>query len=117
LAHQPLHALAPDPLTIAPAKLEVTYLDGRGILREALGSCTKAGFAVADLAPRHVGGDHHAVAVRLELPATARCPTLPWQLDSIDGVLAVSAASEEGRELRLSMSRANRTAPSAATTR
>ena len=78
-----------------PATLEVTYLDGRGILREALGSCTKAGFAVADLATRHVGGDHHAVAVRLELRGNGSLSDLAMELDSIDGVLAVSVASEE----------------------
>lgn len=78
-----------------PVTLRVTYLDGHGILRDALASCTSAGFSVADVATRHTDGDAPAVAVRLELRGNGSVSDLASELDGIDGVLAVSAASED----------------------
>src|SRR5215217_4217719 len=50
---------------------QVTYVDGRGILREAIARCTRAGFAVVDIATRRLdpgqGADPGTVTVRLEL--------------------------------------------------
>jgi putative Mg2+ transporter-C (MgtC) family protein len=84
-----------------PISLRVTYLDGRGILRAALASCTDAGFAVSDLATHHVEGDARAVAVQLELRGNGSLADLATDLDGVDGVLAVSAEDEDqgdGRE-------------------
>jgi putative Mg2+ transporter-C (MgtC) family protein len=76
----------------------VTYLDGRGILRDVLASSTGAGFAVADLTTHHVDGDARAVAVQLELRGNGSVTDLASELDGIDGVLAVSAADPDERD-------------------
>jgi putative Mg2+ transporter-C (MgtC) family protein len=79
----------------APSTVRITYLDGRGILREALARCTDAGFAVADLRVTRLdaeeNADGRAVAVQLELQGTASLPDLVSELDELDGVLAVGA--------------------------
>jgi putative Mg2+ transporter-C (MgtC) family protein len=77
-----------------PVALRVTYLDGRGILREVLQSCTEAGFAVADVTTHQVEGDARAVAVQLELRGVGPVADLAAELDGVDGVLAVAARSE-----------------------
>jgi putative Mg2+ transporter-C (MgtC) family protein len=78
----------------APSALRLTYLDGRGILREALARCTGAGFAVADLSVKRLdrdgGEDPRAVAVRLELHGKGSLAALATELGELDGVLAVS---------------------------
>jgi putative Mg2+ transporter-C (MgtC) family protein len=81
-----------------PATLQVTYLDGRGILREALARCTGAGFAVADIATRRLGGDGDdppTVTVHLDLLGAGAVAVLAGSLQEIDGVLAVSAAPDD----------------------
>jgi putative Mg2+ transporter-C (MgtC) family protein len=79
----------------APSRLRLTYLDGHGVLREALALCTRAGFAVADLAVQRLGDDHgldpRAVAVSLELRGSGSLADLASQLDDLEGVLAVTA--------------------------
>jgi putative Mg2+ transporter-C (MgtC) family protein len=74
-----------------PVGLDLTYLDGRGILRTVLASCTDAGFAVADVRTRQADGDARAVAVQLELRGNGPVADLAAELDGVDGVLAVSA--------------------------
>jgi putative Mg2+ transporter-C (MgtC) family protein len=75
--------------------LRLTYVDGRGILREALARCTGAGFAVADVAVDRAVGPHgdepRAVVVRLELSGGGSLAELASELGDLDGILAVSA--------------------------
>ena len=77
------------------AVVQVTYLDGRGVLREALARCTGAGFAVADVSTRRLSeggaGDPGTVTVRLELQGQGRLEPLAADLEALDGVLAVNA--------------------------
>jgi putative Mg2+ transporter-C (MgtC) family protein len=80
-----------------PVGLDVTYVDGRGILRTVLASCTEMGFAVADLRTQPVEGDARAVAVQLELRGAGQVADLAAQLDAVDGVLAVRARSRGRR--------------------
>jgi putative Mg2+ transporter-C (MgtC) family protein len=77
-----------------PASLQVTYLDGRGVLRDALASCTSAGFSVADIDSRRLdadGDDAPTVTVRLDLQGAGSVAMLAGELQELEGVLAVSA--------------------------
>jgi putative Mg2+ transporter-C (MgtC) family protein len=76
--------------------LRLTYLDGRGILRDALAMCTAAGFAVADLAVHHLGDRDDAVAVQLELRGPGSLTGLASELGALDGVLAVGGEDLAG---------------------
>jgi putative Mg2+ transporter-C (MgtC) family protein len=76
--------------------LRLTYLDGRGILRDALAMCTAAGFAVADLAVHHLGDRDDAVAVQLELRGPGSLTGLASELGALDGVLAVGGEDVAG---------------------
>ena len=73
------------------AMVQVTYLDGRGVLRDALARCTGAGFAVADISTRRLEPDERAVSVALELHGRGRLEDLAAALGELDGVLAVTA--------------------------
>jgi putative Mg2+ transporter-C (MgtC) family protein len=86
----PLAARLPRPRSSAAA-VQVTYEDGRGVLREALARCTGAGFAVADISTRRLESDERAVAVSLELHGRGDLSSLAAALQELDGVLAVSA--------------------------
>ena len=39
----------------APSDLRLVYLDGHGILREALAECARRGFSISDLSIKHTG--------------------------------------------------------------
>ena len=55
----------------------MTYLDGRGVLRDALASCTSAGFSVADIESRRLDADGDSgptVTVRLDLHGGGSVP-------------------------------------------
>ena len=75
----------------ASQSLRLTYLDGHGILRDALALCTAAGFAVADLAVHHLGDHDDAVAVQLELRGPGSLTGLASELGALDGVLRSAA--------------------------
>jgi len=80
--------------------VQVTYLDGRGVLREAIARCTAAGFAVSDITTRRLDAasdeDPGTVTVRLALQGSGSIEELTGGLAAIDGVLAASAAADEG---------------------
>jgi putative Mg2+ transporter-C (MgtC) family protein len=79
----------------AASSLRLTYLDGRGILREALALCTSSGFTVADIGVKRLSADEpdaRAVAVELELHGTGSLAELASELEAVDGVLSVSGA-------------------------
>lgn len=89
-AFPPLAQRVPRPRS-ALAVAQVTYLDGRGVLREAIARCTRAGFAVADISTRRLDSDGGTVTVRLELHGTGGLEQLAASLSELDGVLAVNA--------------------------
>ena len=61
---------------LAPSRLQLSYLDGRGVLREVLSRITAAGFDVSDLSFQRTreeeGGDPRAVAVAGRGPRALR---------------------------------------------
>ena len=79
--------------------VQVTYLDGRGVLREAIACCASAGFAVADISTRRLvaaaGEDPGTVTVRLALQGSGSVEALTGALAALDGVLAVNAEAED----------------------
>jgi putative Mg2+ transporter-C (MgtC) family protein len=97
----PVAARLPRPST-ARAVVQVTYLDGRGVLREAIAVCVAAGFAVADISTRRLaaadGEEPPAVSVRLELQGTGRSDELLAELGKIGGVLAVNVDRPDDAE-------------------
>jgi putative Mg2+ transporter-C (MgtC) family protein len=91
----------PQPRT-ARTVARVTYLDGRGVLREAIAVCTHSGFSVADIATqRHdpgEGDEPGTVTVRLELQGTGDSEALRASLAELDGVLAAGVDRPDDAE-------------------
>ena len=81
---------------LAPSRLQLSYLDGRGVLREVLSRITAAGFDVSDLSFQRTreeeGGDPRAVAVQVEVRGRYALTELVSELGELDGVLTVHAA-------------------------
>ncbi len=81
---------------------QVTYVDGRGVLREAIERCTHAGFAVVDISTRRLdpgeGAEPGTVTVRLELQGTGDPAELRQDLAELDGVLAVNVDRPDDAE-------------------
>jgi putative Mg2+ transporter-C (MgtC) family protein len=81
---------------------QVTYVDGRGVLREAIERCTHAGFAVVDISTRRLdpgeGAEPGTVTVRLELQGTGDPEELRQDLAELDGVLAVNVDRPDDAE-------------------
>jgi putative Mg2+ transporter-C (MgtC) family protein len=79
--------------------VQVTYLDGRGVLREAIACCAAAGFAVADITTRRlvaaIGEDPGTVTVQLTLQGPGSVEDLTGALAALDGVLAVNVEAED----------------------
>jgi putative Mg2+ transporter-C (MgtC) family protein len=78
----------------APSSVLLTYRDGHGVLRELVARCSDHDFAVSDLAVEERSGHGNgmtAVTVRLELRGRGSIAALAGELDSVEGVLAVSA--------------------------
>jgi putative Mg2+ transporter-C (MgtC) family protein len=81
---------------LAPSVVHVTYLDGRGLLREVLQRCVNAGFQVVDVSfrrtvePRAV----RAVDVELRLRGAGSLSDLVSELGEPDGVLSVRAGED-----------------------
>ncbi|GAA2113305.1 MgtC/SapB family protein [Actinomadura alba] len=87
----PLEALLPHS-KYAPSRLKVTYLDGRGVLRQALALCTDRHFLIGELSVERAGEDHHArtISVWLTVQGSGSVSRLTAALSEINGVLAVS---------------------------
>lgn len=72
------------------------YLDGHGILREALAECARRAFSISDLNIKHEangtsdGGRRH-VTVELEVRGQGSVSELATELHELDGVLDVHA--------------------------
>jgi len=83
----------------ASAVLSCTYVDGRGVLRELLRTCTDSGWAVTRVETRPagapVGPDGESgpalVRVRLELHGEGSDTGLIAALDDVDGVVEVGS--------------------------
>jgi putative Mg2+ transporter-C (MgtC) family protein len=77
----------------APSAVQVTYEDGRGILREVLTACAQGGFAIADVAvdrPEN-GQNGSVVRVLLEVRGTGPVADLAAKIGDVAGVQAVHA--------------------------
>lgn len=79
----------------APSLVNVTYLDGHGLLRDILARCTAAGFEVVDVAFRRPTETTGAkvVGVDLRLRGPGRLSELLAALEEPDGVLSVQAGT------------------------
>jgi len=81
----------------APSELRLRYLDGRGILREALAECARRGFSISDLAIKHAAngnGNGHGpreVTVELEVRGQGSVAELATELNELDGIVDVRA--------------------------
>jgi len=74
--------------------LQVTYQDGRGILRDVLGRCTEAGFSIVQFTTHRLDretGEVPAVAADLEVRGQPSIDELAVSLQGLGGVLEVSA--------------------------
>ena len=85
----------------APSVVRVTYIDGRGLLREVLQRCVNAGFEVVDISFRRIvepRNDVRAVDVELRLRGAGRLSELVSELGEPDGVLSVGAGEDSGQD-------------------
>lgn len=79
----------------APSLVTITYLDGRGLLRDILARCTAAGFEVVDVSFRRPtkSAGARSVGVDLRLRGPGRLSDLLAALEEPDGVLSVEAGT------------------------
>src|SRR5947209_17142392 len=81
----------------APSELRLIYLDGRGILREALAACAGRGFSISDVSIKdsaNGGSNGHGprhVTVQLELRGQGSVAELATALHELDGIVDVRA--------------------------
>ena len=80
----------------APSELRLVYLDGRGLLREALAQCSQRGFTISDLEIKHDqngvrNGHRRHVTVDLEVRGQGSITDLASELNELDGVVSVHA--------------------------
>lgn len=77
----------------SPSSVWVSYIDGRGTLRDVLTITTRRGFSIeqVDVSRDRPG----AVEVMLSLTGAGSLSTLAAELDSLDGVVAVRAGAGE----------------------
>jgi putative Mg2+ transporter-C (MgtC) family protein len=83
-----------------PSELRLVYVDGRGLLREALAECAQRGFSISDLEIRHEGdGDHDGdarhVTVALEVRGQGSVTQLASELNELEGVVGVYAGDAD----------------------
>jgi putative Mg2+ transporter-C (MgtC) family protein len=85
----------------APSELRLIYLDGRGILREALATCARRGFSISDVSindttnGRSNGHGPRQVAVELEVRGQGSLAELATELHELDGVVKVHAGDSD----------------------
>jgi putative Mg2+ transporter-C (MgtC) family protein len=80
----------------APSELRLVYLDGHGLLREALSQCARRGFSISDLEIKHDrdsrhNGDSRQVRVDIEVRGRGSIAELASELNELEGVLSVYA--------------------------
>ncbi|GAB2943614.1 MgtC/SapB family protein [Nonomuraea fastidiosa] len=76
----------------AQTPLRLTYLDGRGVLRRVLQTCTDKGFVIAELTVdrERGGGEQRGVSIWMVVQGPGQISDLASTLADIDGVLTVS---------------------------
>lgn len=74
----------------AQSTIHVSYVDGRGVLREVLTECTRRDFTVGDLSVDQHERDSHTVTVHLSVRGSGSIPDLTATLADIDGVQAIT---------------------------
>jgi len=84
----------------APSELRLVYVDGRGLLREALAECAQRGFSISDLEIKHEhDGDHDGetrhVTVALEVRGQGSVTELATGLNELEGVVGVYAGDAD----------------------
>ena len=75
--------------------VQVVYQDGRGVLRDILGECTKSGFSISAVDTRQLErevGDRPAVAVAMTVAGQASVEDLTLTLSELDGVIEVASS-------------------------
>jgi putative Mg2+ transporter-C (MgtC) family protein len=81
----------------APSELRLVYVDGRGILREAMAECARRGFSISDVQIKHNtssagnGSRAREVTVELEIRGQGSIAELASELTELDGVVDVYA--------------------------
>jgi putative Mg2+ transporter-C (MgtC) family protein len=95
----PLSRRLPGTRTTA-TRLRVTYLDGRGVLRQVITAGTSAGWSVEQLTTAPVRADDGSegpptVSVTVGLSGSGRHDALLARLADVDGVLGVELLSDE----------------------
>lgn len=85
----------------APSRLQLTYLEGRGVLRSALAECTHRGFGVDELSVDQRPGRRtpEAVSLSLTVHGVGSLTELTTALSGIDGVLAVVSLDPDAAAL------------------
>lgn len=81
----------------APARLHLTYLDGRGVLRRVLAECTGRRFSVTELSVdrRTEGQEPAVVSLWVTLHGSGSTLELTTALADIDGVVAVAVQDSD----------------------
>lgn len=74
----------------AQSTIHVSYVDGRGVLREVLTECTRRDFTVGDLSVDQHERDSHTVTVHLSVRGSGSIPDLTATLADINGVQAIT---------------------------
>ncbi len=82
----------------APTELRLVYLDGKGILREALAECVRRGFSISNLSIKHTGTHGTTggvVTVELEVRGRGSITELATELNDMDGIVDVVADARD----------------------
>lgn len=84
----------------APSELRLVYVDGRGLLREALSECARRGFSISDLEIKHEGdgahnGDAQHVRVDIEVRGPGSVADLASELNELEGIVSVYAGDAD----------------------
>lgn len=81
----------------SPSELQLVYVDGHGILREALAECARRGFSISDLSIKddpdggsNGKGSRH-VTVELEVRGQGSLTDLATELHELEGIVDVRA--------------------------
>lgn len=74
----------------APSRLQVSYQDGKGILRKVLVACADDGFSVTRTQIEQGTAEDHVVAVTLDIRGLKSVTKLAAHLSEIEGVTSVT---------------------------
>lgn len=94
----PLAARVGARLVGEPPLLQVTYLDGRGILRQVLGIVTESGFRIKDIHTNRLDGDEPIVELTLYLSGRADHVPLARDLAEVDGIRKVITTPSDSED-------------------